>query len=265
MKWYTRLRSLTGRHAGSVTLVTVGSAQVLAAVVIRNDEVVAGLLVAFGSVLVALGASLPDVVEFSGGKEGFKLKKREKVPTADVAASNTLALPAGDGDDETLEDVVRARVGLAAVALEHLLSPEEGPLAGATLHLYLYDAEDDRLRALGVSGPPGMEGWRPGTGATGVAWERGEYVLATGDAVSDATYGLTPDQQDRARDLAVVAAMPVFNASGDVIAVVTASSGDPASPVATDEGFDALVAIAQFVSRILVDVLRWAPDMYNSS
>ena len=81
-----------------------------------------------------------------------------------------------------------------------------------------------------------------------------------GEEVSDDTYGLTPAQQHRARNLAVVAAMPVTNAHDQVIAVLSGSSVDADSPLATAEGFDAHLLMAQQVARVLVDLLQWFPD-----
>ena len=57
--------------------------------------------------------------------------------------------------------------------------------------------------------PSPSQGWKPGAGAVGEAWLSGEYVLARGPEVSDDIYGLTADQQRRARNMALVAAMPV--------------------------------------------------------
>jgi hypothetical protein len=94
----------------------------------------------------------------------------------------------------------------------------------------------------------------------GEAWESGEYVLVRGEEVSDDTYGLTPAQQHRARNLALVAAMPVTNAGDEVIAVLSASSVDPDSPLGTPEGFDAQLLVAQKVARVLVDLLQWFSD-----
>ncbi|HEX2119924.1 MAG TPA: hypothetical protein VHF91_12115, partial [Acidimicrobiales bacterium] len=144
--------------------------------------------------------------------------------------------------------------------LGRLLSPESGPLAGASFHLYLFDEQRDLLLPAFEGRPSPSRGWKIGTGAVGEAWASGEYVLARGPEVSDDTYGLTPAQQRRARDLAVVAAMPVTNASDEVIAVLSGSSVDPDSPLATPDGFDAQLLVAQEVARVLVDLLRWFPD-----
>lgn len=63
-----------------------------------------------------------------------------------------------------------------------------------------------------------------------------------------------------ARNLAVVAAMPVANAHDEVIAVISGSSVDVDSALATAEGFDAHLLMAQQVARVLVDLLQWFPD-----
>jgi hypothetical protein len=141
-----------------------------------------------------------------------------------------------------------------------LLAPDTGPLAGASFHLYLFDEQRELLLPAFEGRPSPSRGWKVGTGAVGEAWASAEYVLVRGPEVSDDTYGLTPAQQRRARDLAAVAAMPVHNASDEVIAVVGGSSVDPGSGLATGDGFDALLLMAQEVARVLVDLLQWFPD-----
>jgi hypothetical protein len=54
--------------------------------------------------------------------------------------------------------------------------------------------------------------------------------------------------------------MPVTNAGGDVVAVLAGSSVDPWSAMATAEGFDAHLLVAQEVARVLVDLLHWFSD-----
>ncbi len=100
------------------------------------------------------------------------------------------------------------RLVLASEVLGRLLAPEEGPLAGAWFHLYLYDEQRELLLPAFEGRPSPSQGRKPGAGAVGEAWLSGEYVLVRGAEVSDDTYGLTPDQQHRSRNLAVVAASP---------------------------------------------------------
>ncbi len=55
-------------------------------------------------------------------------------------------------------------------------------------------------------------------------------------AAHDDIFALEANRQSRYADLAVVAAVPVINASARQIAVLSASSADPESGLATSEG-----------------------------
>ncbi len=244
-------------RAGTVVLVLLGAVLLVASLFQSdgNDVFAVGLLV-FGSGLVVLGVVLPRLLNAEmGPATGFKLTLAE-----DREVSTGLA-HSGDGATvETSQVVAATRVVLASEVLGRLLAPESGPLSGASFHLYLFDEQRELLLPAFEGRPSPSRGWKPGTGAVGEAWASAEYVLVRGPEVSDDTYGLTPAQQRRARDLAVVAAMPVTNASDEVIAVLSGSSVDPDSPLGTPEAFDAQLLIAQEVARVLVDLLRWFPD-----
>ena len=96
-----------------------------------------------------------------------------------------------------------------------------------------------------------------GSGSGSAVYALALLVFGT---VSHDTYGLTPAQQRRARDLAVVADMPVTTAGHEVVAVVAGSSLDEASGLASDAGFDAHLPLALEGARVLVDLLGWFPD-----
>lgn len=175
----------------------------------------------------------------------------------------TLEIASGQpprGDDRTVA-VNRARVAIAWSALDQLFAPTEAPLSGCRIDLYIHDEYEDVLMAIaGSADPEPAEHWQSGRGATGRAYSTGEYVSATEMTTSDATYDLTEAQQEKFRDLQAVAAMPVTNASGRVIAVLTASSTDPETQLTSEEGFEQLLAIAQESARVLVDLLLWFGD-----
>ncbi len=243
--------------AGTVVLVLLGAVLLVASLFQSdgNDVFAVGLLV-FGSGLVVLGVVLPRLLNAEmGPATGFKLTLAE-----DREVSTGLAHSGEVGTVETSQVVAATRVVLASEVLGRLLAPESGPLSGASFHLYLFDEQRELLLPAFEGRPSPSRGWKPGTGAVGEAWASAEYVLVRGPEVSDDTYGLTPAQQRRARDQPVVAAMPVTNASDEVIAVLAGSSVDPDSPLATAEGFDAQLLMAQEVARVLVDLLRWFPD-----
>jgi hypothetical protein len=249
--------SWVAQHGGSLVLVLLG-VLLLAASLFQgggNAAYAFGLLI-FGSSLVTLGVVLPRLRNAEvGPATGFKL-------TLDEARAQSTGLAEAEGVEQVEVDQVVAatRVLLASDTLGRLLAPEEGPLAGAWFHLYLFDEQRELLLPAFEGRASPSRGWKPGAGAVGEAWDTGEYVLVRGPEVSDDTYGLTPAQQHRARNLAVVAAMPVTNAGDEVIAVLAGSSTDPDSPLATPEGFDAQLLVAQEVARVLVDLLQWYPD-----
>lgn len=151
---------------------------------------------------------------------------------------------------------------MASAAVDQLFHPVEGALTDCEFRLYLYDSDQDRLLPAiePQLSPDGSEGWEVGQGVTGEAWRQAEYVFATGQECHDAAFGLAPDQQHRYRDLTAVAAMPVTNHRGDLIAVLSGSSTDPTATLVTADGFEAHLALAACASRILVDLLKWSAD-----
>ena len=244
------------RH-GSAVLILLGAVLLVASLFRGGGDGVygAGLLI-FGSGLVVVGVVLPRLRDAQvGPATGFKLTLAEE-----RELSTGMAESAEVGEVKTTQVVTATRMVLASETLARLLAPERGPLAGVSFHLYLFDEERQLLLPAFEGRPSPSRGWRVGIGAVGEAWASHQYVLVMGPEVSDDTYGLTLSQQRRARDLAVVAAMPVTNASDEVIAVLAGSSADPDSPMATAEGFDAHLLAAQEVARVLVDLLQWFPD-----
>lgn len=153
---------------------------------------------------------------------------------------------------------------LASQLFEDLLIEPTGALAGCTMQLYLYDEERALLLPILTPGHAGPSpGFAAGQGATGLAWDSGEYVVAEGSAVADDTFHLSSEQKERYRDLAAVAAMPVTNTAGRVIAVLSGAARDPDGGLLTDAGFERHVFLAEAVARILVDLLKWFDDTYD--
>jgi hypothetical protein len=188
--------------------------------------------------------------------------------TADLASTDEITEEQTDEPDEI---VAAARFQLASAAQSQILKTSEtGPLAGAELYLYLYDHEANQLVPVDPSGEdPSTDEvtwWPVGTGATGSAFERCEFVYVVGDQIRDTTYGVTPEQAERFNDLTVVASMPVTNAEGRAIAVITATTTAPdRGGMADEEGtFNALLAKSMLTARVLVDLLGWFPDVYDA-
>lgn len=252
----------------------LGAAMVCAAVLIRSDQLPAGALLLGGVALLLAVLFGPQVrsVELSSDKLRVETYDIEERDTSAELADETVDLDsyeaAIESDDQTppgpskADSMVIGGLNLAAgeIALRAIFeqATRSLPLLGCNLRLYLFDSDE------GVLVPAMSDGvdsrWPPGVGATGTAFETRRYVLAVGAEAWDDTFGLDPDQQDRYRSLEAVAAMPVFNAGGDVIAVVTAHTADPNTQLPNDDGEVAMVEVALLVSRVLVELLKWFDD-----
>lgn len=262
-KWATKAAE---QHLGRLVVVLVGVGLIVAAYLQARTALGAQSLWA-GAFLVLVGGLIPWLRKASvSPSEGLALETHpEGEATAEIAERGGEAgRSATEGHALDLEDDARpaSRYMVASAAVDQLFHPVDGPLKGCEFRLYLYDSDRDRLLPAIEPRPDadGSEGWEVGQGVTGEAWRQAEYVFATGRECHDATFGLAPDQQHRYRDLTAVAAMPVINHRGDVIAVLSGSSTDPTAPLVTADGFEAHLTLAACASRILVDLLKWAAD-----
>jgi hypothetical protein len=107
------------------------------------------------------------------------------------------------------------------------------------------------------------EGWQidgdPPQGVTGTAWKINSYVFASDEQVSDATYGLTPEQQERYQSFTAVAATPIQNARGVAIGVLTLFTTIE-NPNIDDNFVIFHIGAAEIVARVLIDVGGVAHD-----
>jgi hypothetical protein len=171
--------------------------------------------------------------------------------------------PAPGADAAVVVDrVSRARYTAADLFIRRMCSHPGAPLEGASLHLYLPDEtgamlvpafEADRSGA-------GTGRWQVGQGIVGRAWRDREALAARGAEIMQGLADLPADRREQYAALAVVAAVPVLNAAGRPIAVLSASSTDPASTLDRPDGIEALVTHAEAISRIVVDLLGWESD-----
>jgi len=150
-----------GRRGGTFVLVLLG-AVLLVASLFQGDgeEAYAFGLLIFGSGLVVLGVVLPRLQNAEvGPATGFKLTLSEE-------RELSTGLAGSDGVDAVGVDhvVAATRVLLASEVLGRLLSPEEGPLAGASFHLYLFDDQRELLLPAFEGRPSPSRGWKIGTG-----------------------------------------------------------------------------------------------------
>jgi hypothetical protein len=174
--------------------------------------------------------------------------------------------PPGPAAGPVLVDrISRARYTAADLFVRRLRAHPGGALEGASLHLYLPDEtgmalvpvfESDR----GVGSERAADWWQVGQGLVGRAWRDREVLTARGADVLADLAGLPPERRERYGRLAVVAAVPLLNAAGRPIAVLAASSADPASPIDNPEGIETLLTHADAIARVLVDLLGWETD-----
>jgi hypothetical protein len=160
----------------------------------------------------------------------------------------------------------RGRTGAMERLIRVTLTPE-GAGFPADYHFQVFLPNADRTRLMPEfdperAGPP--EGWRidqePPQAVTGAAFKTNSYVFAKGPAVSDATYGLTPEQQARYRNLSGVAATPIQNARGNPIGALTVFTS-AAQPIVSDPNvIIRTVALAEVIARVLIDVGAKASD-----
>jgi hypothetical protein len=162
-----------------------------------------------------------------------------------------------------VDRVSRARYTAADLFIRRMRAHPGGALEGASLHLYLPD-ETGLMLVPGFeadrTGRGGTDWWQVGQGLVGRAWRDTEGLTARGEEIMQGLADLPLGRQQRYADLAVVAAMPVLNAGGRAIAVLSASTTDPDSRLDAPDGIEALVTHADAIARLLVDLLGWESD-----
>lgn len=154
-----------------------------------------------------------------------------------------------------------ARATAAQMLLGDLLEPgSDSVLRGCELDLYLHDEDVGLLAPMRRPGRREAEKWLPGDGVIGHAWSTGELVYVESGPVHNAARALPEDRQMRLAQLTPNVAAPVVNAEGRTIAVLAATTGEEVCCPTSDEAVEEMLAIAELVARVLVDLLRWNDD-----
>jgi hypothetical protein len=102
--------------------------------------------------------------------------------------------------------------------------------------------------------------WLPGVGVTGQAYLTDSFVLATGEHTHNATFALPETEWDKHTDLIEVAATPITNSAGNTIAILAVSNRARPGVLSSTEGYEEVLAVAEAVARILVDLLGGFDD-----
>lgn len=171
--------------------------------------------------------------------------------------------------DATRERASESRLATGRYVLDLVLRPGAGGFANH-YEFRLYAPDPDRpvvsLREeFSSTGALTDERWAPSQGAVGAAWSSASLIRDRGPRVSDATYGLTAEQQQLYRHLAVVAAAPVLDAAGRPIAVLSVASNDDDGYLFERDGAAALARLADVVARVLIDLIAPARQLEPST
>lgn len=229
------------------------------------SDLLAGLFFAGGVVLTLVGTFEGRLrkgsVELAGaGRFEFELEEGARAVTTDITSTPDPVLEVGPDEEDDA-----TRWLLADVLFKELFeTPRWDGLEDCHFQVHLYDPDLGMLLPILASAHVGPSpGFEPNQGTVGTCWESGEYVVATGDAVSDETFNLTPEQQERFTDLTVSASVPVTNAAGRTIGVVSGSSRNASSALASVGGLEVQIFLAEAAAIILVDVLKWFSNGYD--
>jgi hypothetical protein len=183
-----------------------------------------------------------------------------------MSPNQTADLAAGDRPPlAPTAAVTQARYNAAETLMRRLRTDPGELLEGCTLHLYLPD-EELRLLVTVLEGDlaesrHGGEGWAIGQGIVGQVWRDGDAIVARGADILVGLDHLPEIRRARFHGLAVVVAVPVVNANDRTIAVLSAHAHDAATRLDSPEGLAQLLALAEVLARVLVDLLGWASDL----
>lgn len=273
--WFGRWSGLFGRlvekNVGRIYTCLVGTAVVVASSFFVQHTAFATTALVTGSALVGIGAMAPWLrsLKWAGGSVEMESPVLQEARVfeqkAKVAKEVSDELDREDISVDESEALDATRYLVASLAAEAIISEAARAYSGFSdceFRFFMFDAEQEKLFA--VLRPDqlggGQRGWRRSEGVTGLAYDSGQYQIATGSATHDGTHNLDSERQRRYVDLTEVAAMPVQNALGVTIGVLSVSHTTGRTILATDESRRAHSAAADALARVVVDLLGWRSD-----
>lgn len=256
------------RQPGRLVAVLAGAFLLIAGVVFigkRENGVLCGQVLLLGTIILTVGAMAPYIESLRISlRDGGEVKMRSATDlTSEIAeqgpgvVGTELEREGGTQEETQLESDAMARWTVAEAALLTLTNPRVGELAGSRVHVYLFDEATQLLVPNLETQDQRTESWEPGVGVTGMAYSRREFVLAVGDELTADRFGLNADQLERYSTLTAVASTPIILRSGNVVGVISTSTSDQDSGIATDGGRDELLAVAAAIALILEEILDW--------
>jgi GAF domain-containing protein len=211
-----------------------------------------------GAALLVAGYLGPSIKEIFISKDGMGVRTHDpKAESRDQLEEMSEEARSGEFDVRVDEVRSAAATGVVQDAFGAMFETAVG--YECSVSVYLYDDEKGGLAAFFTNREDilGQPAWRPGQGAVGVAWQRGELVLVHGEAATDGTYGLDAELQQAHTGLRAVMAVPIVR-DGQVAAVLALSERGDAEPpwLTTSDAREQLVGNADKIAILLADVLR---------
>jgi hypothetical protein len=259
-EWAPAVRAWAARQWVSIVLIGTGWALMIGAVRLdqASDELATATL-ALGALLVALGCLHHRGFKGTAGPQGLKV---DVPPAPDPATARLAELPAVPADalsEDEADEGALFLIGMTTLTTR-VLHPL-APLDDCRGQVWLFDSNAEALTGILEPGHEGTVSFEIGQGAVGRAWAENIYVLASGEAViNDPSFRLTEQHRDRFSNLTAAAAMPVTNAAGDLIAVVSLSSTSQETLLETEVGLEFMIFASELVARVLVDIFKWFDD-----
>lgn len=140
--------------------------------------------------------------------------------------------------------------------LRRVLLSAEANAQGYEWALYVPLRGGDRVGPMPGLSPEEAGTWTRKQSVTGTAWDKKTWTKGVGDELKDGgKYAV--NRGSLTRELQVVVANPVFNAEGEVIAVLTAVSEQHRPFLLTKDGQELHVQLSTDIGRVLVDVLGY--------
>lgn len=264
-RWWHFAEAKVLHNAGRLYAALVGSGMIVAACLFApNLGSATHTLIVGGAILVGLGTLTPWLRRVGWGKasavfEDPELQRaRLSKEISEEQSQNRLSIKMQESLDAT-------RYFAATLAVQAIFTDAQNAdpsFEVCQLRFFMYDNRQERLLAVLRPNQPDVDqrGWRLREGVTGMAYDTGEFQLATGTATHDGTYNLDEDHQRRYAHLTEVAAMPVMNAQDVVIGVLSASHDTDRSILGAEEWRRTHQVAADAVARVVVDLLGWHSD-----
>jgi hypothetical protein len=162
------------------------------------------------------------------------------------------------GEVERQRSKVRLKAGELAIDL--LLQGSSIRSGGRCLDVYLPVSRNVVRVAYSSETPLELVEWNCPAGATGYAFTSGKRVVARGENARNETYQLDEGQRGLAQSLEIVAAEPIKNQANRTIGVLSVYGPSDDGFLTSDEGMDDCQALAEAISRILIDVCGLETD-----